>query len=502
MPTFRTIVTNRGFEINAAAIENSLAVIITQMAIGDGNGNPTVPQGTDTALVRERYRDDLNRLYQDPDDPTTFIAELIIPAATGGFVAREAGLFTADGELYAVANLPDIYKPTASEGAYADTVVRLIFSQANTSIITLNVDPNVAVATHTWVINNINTSTLIPGGLTGQILSKVSNADGDTEWIDPAGTFDVNVFTREENQTLAALQTVVTFAVISTEGLAVYIDGVRLREDEFTIDSATQITLDTAYAAGTKLTGVQNDQTGMTEILYRFNNLSELTDIPQARINLGIPGAIAAASINWGQLVSVPATFAPSAHTHIIGDVTGLQIALDAKAAIVHVHTIANTTGLQAALDGKSNTGHQHAIADVLLLQEGLNNKAGLSHAHAITDVTGLTAALDARALLSSFGNALTANGYQRLPGGLILQWGINTSSQGSGNGPTIMFPLEFPNSCLAVLITDKNVSSGSDVDATAQVRGTPSITSFQTYISSSSGGETWEGMYWFAIGK
>lgn len=40
-------------------------------------------------------------------------------------------------------------------------------------------------------------------------------------------------------------------------------------------------------------------------------------------------------------------------HTHVIGDVTGLQTALDGKAAVSHTHTIANVTGLQTALDGK-----------------------------------------------------------------------------------------------------------------------------------------------------
>jgi hypothetical protein len=41
------------------------------------------------------------------------------------------------------------------------------------------------------------------------------------------------------------------------------------------------------------------------------------------------------------------------AHTHAIADVTGLQTALDGKAASSHTHTIANITGLQTALDAK-----------------------------------------------------------------------------------------------------------------------------------------------------
>ena len=46
----------------------------------------------------------------------------------------------------------------------------------------------------------------------------------------------------------------------------------------------------------------------------------------------------------------------PTAHTHPISDITGLQTALDGKAASVHTHTIDNVTGLQTALDGKEPT--------------------------------------------------------------------------------------------------------------------------------------------------
>jgi hypothetical protein len=45
---------------------------------------------------------------------------------------------------------------------------------------------------------------------------------------------------------------------------------------------------------------------------------------------------------------------AATGHTHIIGDTTGLQTALDGKASSTHTHTIANVTGLQTELDAKA----------------------------------------------------------------------------------------------------------------------------------------------------
>ena len=56
----------------------------------------------------------------------------------------------------------------------------------------------------------------------------------------------------------------------------------------------------------------------------------------------------------WQQ---IKAKFAEASHTHAIADTTGLQAALDGKAAVGHKHVIADVTGLQAALDAKASTG-------------------------------------------------------------------------------------------------------------------------------------------------
>lgn len=57
--------------------------------------------------------------------------------------------------------------------------------------------------------------------------------------------------------------------------------------------------------------------------------------------------------IDWTDIVNKPSTYAPSAHGHIIGDVTGLQAALDGKSATSHTHADATTTlsGFFAAAD-------------------------------------------------------------------------------------------------------------------------------------------------------
>lgn len=70
-------------------------------------------------------------------------------------------------------------------------------------------------------------------------------------------------------------------------------------------------------------------------------------------------------SIDWDDVLNKPTTFAPSAHTHAISDVTSLQTALDGKAASVHTHAISDVTNLQTTLDGKAASVHTHLLADI-----------------------------------------------------------------------------------------------------------------------------------------
>lgn len=292
---FQSIHTLYGLQRVAQAEATGVPINLTHMAVGDGNGNPTAPSGSQTQLVRERFRAPVNRVYQSPTEPGRFTAELVIPASEGGFVLREVGVFDDAGSLFVVGNLPDTYKPAASEGAYADTVVRVEFVVSNASVVTLQVDPNVAVATQQWISNTITVCYLLPGGTTGQVLKKKSNTCGDVEWGDP-GTANVVVDVIDELQTLADAQTTVTWATVTTRGLAVYIDGVRINQGvgtgEWQPDAAnpdTTIVLGKSYPAGTKILGTQNEPAGSVPFpLVRDQNLADVPDKAAARGNLDV----------------------------------------------------------------------------------------------------------------------------------------------------------------------------------------------------------------------
>lgn len=294
--SYKTIHTTYGLQRMAQAEATGVPINLTHMSVGDGNGNATTPSESQTALVRETFRAAINRVYQDPTQPTKFTAEVVIPATVGGFTMREVGVFDDAGGLFAVGNLPATYKPNISEGAYSDTVVRMEFLVTNASVVTIQIDPNVAVASQAWVLNNITAAALIPGGLTSQILTKASNADGDFEWVDITG-INVTVDMIEERQTLAASQTTVTMAVTTTRGLAVYIEGVRIPKgagaDEWSIaaggTSLTQIVLGKPYPEGTRILLTQNEPTGSAPApLERSQNLADVESKSTARANLDV----------------------------------------------------------------------------------------------------------------------------------------------------------------------------------------------------------------------
>jgi len=296
MAQFSTIHTFYGLQRMAAAQAVGISINLTHMAIGDGDGNPTLPDYEQTQLVREKFRGPINRVFQDPENPLLFTAELIIPAKIGGFTMHEIGIFDAEGALFAVGNLPATYKPIEEEGAYSDAAVRINFLVSSASVVSIQVDPNVVVVTRTWIQNNVTAAVLIPGGTTNQVLAKESNANGKFKWMD-LGNVNVTVDCIEEPQTLAEGQTIVDLAFTTTRGLAVYIDGHRLAkgtgEKGWTVadagESDTKIILGKSYPDGTMIVLTQNEPSGSASAPLEIDqNLADLEDVAIARSNLGV----------------------------------------------------------------------------------------------------------------------------------------------------------------------------------------------------------------------
>lgn len=152
---YYAVLTNVGAAKLANATALGAQVEITQMAVGDGNGVLPTPNPAQTALVHELRRKPLNSLSIDPNNANQIIAEQVIPEDEGGWWIREIGLFDKDGDMIAVANCAETYKPQLQEGSGRVQVVRMILIVSSTAAVTLKIDPSVVLATRKYVDDQI-----------------------------------------------------------------------------------------------------------------------------------------------------------------------------------------------------------------------------------------------------------------------------------------------------------------------------------------------------------
>ena len=148
---FYTILTDIGKAKLANATALGSSVSLSEIAVGDGNGVATSPTTTDTTLVNEVWRAALNNISVDATNTNWIVAEGYIPATDGGFTIREVGLFDVDGDLIAVGNYPDTYKPTLANGSAKDLYIKVIIEVSDAGVVELKIDPSVVLATRKFV---------------------------------------------------------------------------------------------------------------------------------------------------------------------------------------------------------------------------------------------------------------------------------------------------------------------------------------------------------------
>jgi hypothetical protein len=203
-----------------------------------------------------------------------------------------------------------------------------------------------------------------------------------------------------------------------------------------------KINTSASTATGLSILGAANAEAVRTLLALGTAALAQTTDFAPAAHAHSEYALLAHTHNNYAE-VGHTHNYAEITHTHEIANVTGLQAALDSKAAAIHAHAvfstntagfvpasgsntekflrgdgtwqtvsvetgggawgeitgnIADQTDLQTALNAKANTVHGHAVADVTGLQTALDGKAAAVHSHAVADVTGLQSALDGKA--------------------------------------------------------------------------------------------------------
>ncbi|EER9474970.1 tail fiber protein [Escherichia coli] len=149
---FKTVITDTGAKkLAQAAAPDGKPVRLTHMAVGDGDGTLPTPDSKQTRLVHEVWRHTVNRVILDATHQNRIIAELVIPPETGGFWIREIGVFDEHGDLIAVGNTAESYKPAVAEGSGRAQTFRTILTVSSTATVALTVDNTMAMATVDYV---------------------------------------------------------------------------------------------------------------------------------------------------------------------------------------------------------------------------------------------------------------------------------------------------------------------------------------------------------------
>jgi phage-related tail fiber protein len=146
---FMAIPTLAGQAAITAALDpnNTVAITISKMVVGDGNGSETTPLETQTDLVNERAEVPITE-FTRADNKMTIDA--ILDETIGTFTIREAGIVDDNGTLLFVASIPATEKVTGVTSVVDILTLGLVVVVADTAQVSINVD-GVTYATHDYV---------------------------------------------------------------------------------------------------------------------------------------------------------------------------------------------------------------------------------------------------------------------------------------------------------------------------------------------------------------
>lgn len=103
----------------------------------------------------------------------------------------------------------------------------------------------------------------------------------------------------------------------------------------------------------------------------------------------------------------------------------------------------------------------------------------------------------------NQFGNSLSANGYQKLPSGLIIQWGtvsVSSAVTGTTGEGVVTFPVAFPNAALSVTASYE-LTGGAITGALGLYHRSLSTSGVRFGLDEASATATTTSVKWLAIG-
>ena len=146
MPEYFGRLTEAGIAAEAWAKANGAKVSLTHIAIGDGGGDVPTPSGTETTLVHENYRTDIEAFSLDETDHNLAYLSIVIPAEVGGWWIRELGVIAEDPAqpgsylLYAYFNHAPTYKQLVEAGQATTHELRIPVVYSSDSVLDIHIN--------------------------------------------------------------------------------------------------------------------------------------------------------------------------------------------------------------------------------------------------------------------------------------------------------------------------------------------------------------------------
>ncbi|HDP6495885.1 TPA: phage tail protein [Escherichia coli] len=243
---FKTVITDTGAKkLAQAAAPDGKPVRLTHMAVGDGGGTLPTPDSKQPRLVHEVWRHTVNRVILDATHQNRIIAELVIPPETGGFWIREIGVFDEHGDLIAVGNTAESYKPAVAEGSGRTQTFRTILTVSSTATVALTVDNTMVMATVDYVDDKLKEH-------------EHSRRHPDAS-LTAKGFVQLSSATNSTSETLAATPKAVKAAYDLANGKYTAQDATTARKGIVQLSSATNSTSETLAATPKAVKAVMDE---------------------------------------------------------------------------------------------------------------------------------------------------------------------------------------------------------------------------------------------------
>ncbi|ELP8459417.1 phage tail protein [Escherichia coli] len=268
---FKTVITDTGAKkLAQAAAPDGKPVRLTHMAVGDGGGALPTPDSKQTRLVHEVWRHTVNRVILDATHQNRIIAELVIPPETGGFWIREIGVFDEYGDLIAVGNTAESYKPTVAEGSGRAQTFRTILTVSSTATVALTVDNTMVMATVDYVNDKLKEH-------------EQSRRHPDAS-LTAKGFVQLSSATNSDSETLAATPKAVKVAYDLANGKYTAQDATTARKGLVQLSSATNSTSETLAATSNAVKAAYDNA---EKRLQKAKNGEDISDKDTFTKNIG-----------------------------------------------------------------------------------------------------------------------------------------------------------------------------------------------------------------------